>query len=98
MLGLIMALLWLAIFLALAVKWNLGTMPTIQPGPEGHRPHIDLDLPVKPTLRSPALFAIGIGLAPFWFVFGNNCMLTTPPAHVAAVYDPLRGGVQTNVL
>ena len=38
--------------------------------------------------------AVGIGLTPFWFVFGNNCMLTIPPAHVAAVYDPLRGGVQ----
>jgi len=49
--------------------------------------------------RSEAgLLAIGIGLTPFWFIFGNNCTLTIPPAHVAAVYDPLRGGVQNDVL
>jgi regulator of protease activity HflC (stomatin/prohibitin superfamily) len=44
------------------------------------------------------MFLIGIGLVPFWFIFGNNCTLTIPPAHVAAVYDPLRGGIQNDVL
>jgi regulator of protease activity HflC (stomatin/prohibitin superfamily) len=98
MLGLLFALAWLALFLSIAVNWKLGEMPTIRAGAAGQKPQLDLGSPLKPTLRSATLLAIGLGLAPFWFVFGNNCMLTIPPAHVAVVFDPLRGGIQPNVL
>ena len=30
------------------------------------------------------MLALAFALAPFWFVFGNNCFLTIQPAHIAA--------------
>jgi regulator of protease activity HflC (stomatin/prohibitin superfamily) len=47
------------------------------------------------ALRSPGLLVLGVGLAVFGGAFADQCFLTVPAAHVAAVYDPLRGGVQS---
>ena len=98
MLGLIMAVLWLTFFLALSVRWDSTGAKTVRPAKTADGLHVDLNMPVHPGLKSLPLLLIGIGLVPFWFIFGNNCTLTIPPAHVAAVYDPLRGGIQNDVL
>ncbi len=45
-------------------------------------------------VRRPGLLVLGIGLALSALQFTNACYLSVPAAHVAAVYDPLRGGVQ----
>lgn len=98
MFGLLLAALWLVLFGLMAVRWESTGKPAVTrtQGPGG--PSVSVDMPVQPHLRSPLLLALAIGLTPFAFVFGNNCVLTIPPAHVAAVYDPLRGGVQQQVL
>src|SRR5207237_3700617 len=98
MLGLIITVLWLGLFVALSLRWEKADGPVIRHGAGAGGSQIQVDIPGRPRLRSAALLAVGIGLAPFWFVFGNNCLLTIPPAHVAAVYDPLRGGIQPTVL
>src|ERR1051326_1340934 len=98
LLGLVMAVLWLILVIGISVRWEKveGAGPVIRPGPQGAQMH--LESPVRPRLRSLVLFVLGLGLTPFVFVFGGNCFLTIPPAHVAAVYDPLRGGIQKEVL
>ncbi|HLJ53508.1 MAG TPA: SPFH domain-containing protein, partial [Chthonomonadaceae bacterium] len=98
MLGFVGAVAWLLLIAAIAVKWEAA----------GSGDVTQVKLPGKSALPVPKLFgarvrsaplvAIGIGLTPFWFLFLNDCFLTVPPAHVAAVYDPLRGGVQRDVL
>src|SRR6185503_21151519 len=98
MLGLVMAVLWLMLFLALSVRWDSTGAQAVRSVKKGDGLHVDLNMPVHPGLKSLPMLLIGIGLAPFWFIFGNNCTLTIPPAHVAAVYDPLRGGIQNDVL
>ncbi len=98
MLGIIMAVLWLILFVALSVRWDSTGAQAVRPVKTGEGVHVDLNMPAHPHLKSFTLLCIGIGLAPFWFVFGNNCLLTIPPAHVAAVFDPLRGGIQDDVL
>lgn len=55
---------------------------------------VQLQSPATFRLRRPGVLAIGIGLTLFTFSFCNNCFISVPAAHVAAVYDPLRGGVQ----
>jgi regulator of protease activity HflC (stomatin/prohibitin superfamily) len=98
MLGLIAAILWIALIAALSVKWDATGQPPVTTAKMADGVHLDVHSPVHGKVRSAGLLAIGIGLTPFWFIFGNNCFLTIPPAHVAAVYDPLRGGVQSDVL
>src|SRR5438552_1813489 len=80
---------------ALSVKWDATGQPPVSTAKMPDGVHLDVHSPVHGKVRSAGLLAIGIGLTPFWFIFGNNCFLTIPPAHVAAVYDPLRGGVQS---
>lgn len=98
MLGLIAAILWLALIVAVSVRWEATGQQSVSTTKTADGSSVRVQVPVHPKLRSAALLAVGIGLAPFWFIFGNNCTLTIPPAHVAAVYDPLRGGVQSDVL
>lgn len=83
MFGILMVGLWLAIMLRLSIRFE--THP-------GSRPAI------TQTVRSPALLALTCGLAPLWLVCGLRCLVTVPAAHVAAIYDPMRGGVQARVL
>ncbi len=98
MLGLIAAILWIVLIAALSVKWTETGEQTVRTGKSADGIHLDVHSPIHGTVRNVGLVAAGIGLTPFWFIFGNNCTLTIPPAHVAAVYDPLRGGVQNGVL
>jgi regulator of protease activity HflC (stomatin/prohibitin superfamily) len=98
MLGTIAAILWIVLIAALSVKWTDTEHQAVHTGKATDGIHLDVHSPIQGKVRSPALVAIGIGLTPFWFIFGNDCTLTIPPAHVAAVYDPLRGGVQNGVL
>ena len=98
MLGLIAAILWITLIAALSVKWESTGQSSAVTAAAGEGVHLNLKSPVRGKLKSASLLAIGIGLTPFWFLFANNCFLTIPPAHVAAVYDPLRGGVQSYVL
>lgn len=98
MLGLIAAVLWLVFVAAVTVKWDTTGEQAVTTAKTGDGVHLDIHSPVQAKVRNAGLLAIGIGFTPFWFIFGNDCMLTIPPAHVAAVYDPLRGGVQSDVL
>lgn len=99
MIGLLLAVIWLGFFAAIAFRWEKGegTGPVVKKGPGG-KLEMELHSPIKAHVRSWLLLALGVGLTPFWFVFGNNCFLTIPPAHVSAVYDPMRGGIQKDVL
>lgn len=48
----------------------------------------------KLIITRPGLLALGIGATLFTFSFFSRCFLSVPAAHVAALYDPLRGGVR----
>ncbi len=91
MLGLVFAVVWLVICGAWIVVSNSGAVEAAK-GRHG----LD-EADTKRVLAHPA-FLLGLGFAPFWFVFGSNCFVTVPPAHVAAIYDPMRGGIQRTVL
>ncbi len=97
MLGLIMAVAWFLIFVGLAIKWEKDPSILTATKREPGKP-LEVQIPYRPKLRNPVLLALGFGLFPFWYVFGNNCFLTVPPAYVAAVYDPLRGGIQKEAM
>lgn len=47
--------------------------------------------------RGTSLVWVGLALVAATFVLGK-CWITVPPASVVAVYDPLRGGIQTKDL
>src|SRR5690349_9244739 len=94
MFGLILAVLWLGVMGLAALRFDQTGAAAIRTAKGGVR--VDLPVNVK-VVRLPMLI-LAVGLAPFWFVFGNHCFLTVPPAHVAAVYDPMRGGVQKGAM
>src|SRR5438874_5993269 len=97
MFGLILAVAWMALFLWWAIRWDKDPTLLTTVKPKEGQP-IQVQIPYRPKLRSPVMLALAFALAPFWFVFGNNCFLTIQPAHIAAVYDPLRGGIQKDQL
>src|SRR2546421_10449921 len=97
MFGLILAVAWLAICLWKAIQWDKDPTLLTTVKPKEGQP-IQVQIPYRPKLRSPTMLALAFALAPFLFVFGNNCFLTIQPAHIAAVYDPLRGGIQKDQL
>jgi len=94
MFGLFLAFVWFVFFAALSMRGGASEVIT---GARTGRPEA-VATSLLNRIRSPALLALGIALVPFLYVFGNNCFVTVPPAHVAAVYDPLRGGIQPHVL
>ena len=89
MLGALLDLLWIFLIVALSVSWAGGASN----GGFSNRNRLP-DIQV----RRPALLALGIALVPVIFVFATQSVVTVPPGHVAAVYDPLRGGIQAGVL
>lgn len=93
MLGLLVEFLWISLVVALSFDWGA------EKSHYDNRRHSALDrFGALGRVRRPALLAVGAAFAPLLFVFATGCWVTIPPAHVAAVYDPLRGGIQKDVL
>ncbi len=89
MLGLLAAAMVALIFLRLS-----GTVSKQSAIASYSDNRVQLQSPATFKLRRPGVLVVGIGAALFTLSFFNNCFLSIPAAHVAAVFDPLRGGVQ----
>lgn len=94
MLGLITAALIALVFFVLSVRLDNGQ--SISSGAKKSR--LGSASPGALQLRRPGLLVLGLGLALCALRFTNALYLSVPAAHVAAVYDPLRGGVQARHL